>query len=674
MDNIIIGFDFGTTNSVITYLNDKNNPIILKDNINTMFPTKLYFNNNKIYCGNNIPINTNTQHIISNFKNMIGTNFIINNKTENEILANYFNYIKNKLINHFPNKTFSIVLTVPSNFNDNQRNILMNISKKLNLNIIRIINEPTAAAFSYGLNRNMDEEKIMVFDIGGGTLDISILEVCDNFFETIDSFGDNHLGGNDFTNVIMNDSNLTFNQANKLKERLTWKDNVSFNDYELNNDKLKEISKELIDRIINLLLECKNKHDINHIIMVGGTSKLKILQDLIKDIFNIKPLIHNQIQHIVSMGACSYGGFLENRLMNEDIILLDTLPLSLGIETADGLFSVIVPKNTPLPIKKEMNYTVENINETTVDVNVYQGERSIAKDNYKIGEFSFDGITTNGIPVIIITFIVDVNNTLSINIRDKKTKKSKDILIRTNKLNDDEINNIIQIAEENKVNDDLISRRTNIFYRLQYKLENILDNINENTLIEVDDKNKIIDEIMNYLDELENYDIQQMIKLEKELENKYITTQTKLEEISETNYEKLGNEELTMDQVIFLEKQDELINLINFYMEQDLNDTNKNILIDIEKNINNYDYDELNNKINYIKQLLNDNEKEELYSMCIFIKNEIENNNLEINNNQKEQLINLINYYIDNFNSFDNYKNELEIFNNKCNEIYKNLN
>ena len=670
MNKVIIGFDFGTTNSVLTYLNDKNNPTVISDNINTMIPTKLYFSNNKIYCGNDIPLNTNPNDIISNFKNLIGTNFTINNKTENEILTTFFNYIKNKLINKFPNQEFSIVLTVPSNFNDNQRNILMNISKKLDLNIIRIINEPTAAAFSYGLNRNIDDEQIMVFDIGGGTLDISILEVNDNFFETINSFGDNYLGGNDFTKVIEKDSGLSFIQSNKLKERLIWKDNVKLDDYELDNDKLKELSKDLLDRIIVLLMNCKEEYEINHIIMVGGTSKLKILQELIENIFNKKPLVHNQIQHIVSMGACSYGGILENREANDEIMLLDSLPLSLGIETADGLFSVIVPKNTPLPIKKQMNYTVENINETVVDVKVYQGERSVAKDNYKIGEFSFEGITTIGIPVIVITFIVDVNNTISINIKDKKTDKSKDILIRTNKMDDEEIEKIIQIAEENKTNDDLLSRRTNIFYRLQYKLENILDNVNDNTLIDEEERNKVIDEIMDYMDNLESYGIEKMIKLERELEKKYITSQTKLEELDDNNYEKLGNEDLTMDEVIFMEKQDELINLINFYMEQEIDNTHKEILINIESKINKYDYDELENKIQYIKELLNNNEKDELYSMCIYLKNELITNNLKLNQIQYYELSKLVNMYLINFDLLTDYNQALNDFNKKCEDIY----
>jgi molecular chaperone DnaK len=488
MKDITIGIDFGTTNTVISYY--KKNPTVLKDSIKDYIPTKIYFGEN-IYCGNNIPINVDekNKNLLSNFKIKVGSNFEFNynNKIikEKEVLVLFFNHLKKILVKSFPDTNFNVVLTVPSNFNDNQRSILINVAKFVGFNILRIINEPTAAAFAYGLNKEIEEEKIMVFDIGGGTMDISILEIDDNFFETIDSVGVNDLGGNNFTDAIYNDclkqfksernnEDLLISQnklvqlwynCNRAKEKLSWVDScqIKINDfcklnkksesliYNLDKAKFKNISKDILDRIRRKLSTLKELYKINKLILVGGSSKLDIINELLFEEFKIKPLVHSQLQHVVSLGACYYAALIQKELKNDDIILVDNLPLSLGIETAEGSFSVIIPKNTPLPATRSQKYTIDTPGEEEVVVKVYQGERSIAKKNYLIGQFLFNKISKIGNPVINITFKVDINGLINVTIEDKHSGSNKDILIKNDQINmDDNLGDILKEAEENK--------------------------------------------------------------------------------------------------------------------------------------------------------------------------------------------------------------------------------
>ena len=282
------------------------------------------------------------------------------------------------------------VLTVPSNFNDYQRNIILNNARRGEINIIRLINEPTAAAFAYGLNipTKLNDDNILVFDIGGGTFDVSLLEVDDNFFEVVDSFGINDLGGNNFTDEIYKyitnkekvERNKLWKKCNNAKEKLSYLKNAKIEDigisYIINYTNMKEICKSLLDRIKNddRIINLLNKPSISKILLVGGSSKLLIIQELIESLFKIKPLVHKELQHVVSLGACYYGALIKNRLENfNQIILIDTLPLSLGVETADGLISVIIPKNTPLPATRTQKYTTDTPGDKEVTVKVYQG-------------------------------------------------------------------------------------------------------------------------------------------------------------------------------------------------------------------------------------------------------------------------------------------------------------
>ena len=716
---LTIGLDFGTTNTVISYYN--NNPTIFKDSIKDSIPTKIYFDN-KIVCGNYIPVelNSSSKNILSNFKTKIGTNFefYYNDKIykENEILLIFFSHLKNLLLKKFPNTKFNVVLTIPSNFNDNQRKILLTIASNVGFNIIRIINEPTAAAFAYGLNNEIDEEKIMVFDIGGGTLDMTILEIDDNFFETIDSVGVNDLGGNDFTNAIYNDclkdfklknfksdTNVLISQSkliqllykcNQAKEKLYWVDSCQIVIkefykkskekmdliYNLDISKFKLISKPILDRIKRKISSFKNKYKINKLILVGGTSKLKIIHDLLQEEFNIKPLVHNKLQHVVSLGACYYGALIQKELGNDDIILVDNLPLSLGIETAEGQFSIIIPKNTPLPVKRSQKYTIDTPGEQAVTVKVYQGERTIASKNYLIGEFEFNKISKIGMPVINITFKVDINGIINISIEDKHSGESKDILIRNiNENIDNKLEDILKDANENKEIDEKELIKNQLFYKLEIRIENILNNVKNNNLISQGKKDEITGELIDNLENLSNKTIPELIKLDKDIDDKYFIISSN--NIETDNNDNSFDKELNIENTILKEKNDFLKNKIEFYLTKEISEFQRECLVKVNKflendNINQIDIDE---KIEYVKALFKENDKDELVQLCLFLKDELENFNLEITDEQHQMLSNIVTKYLEMLgdeNYFNikkiNYKEEIDNLNKICESITKN--
>jgi molecular chaperone DnaK len=429
MKIILLGIDFGTTNTVITLL--KNNKyIVLTDNIFKKIPSKICFYNNKIYCGNYIPLECD--NIIENFKiyndDITLKNFILGNNKYNytEILIIFFSHLY-EIILKYHNKELNeneliikAVITVPSDFNDNQREIIKKCFELVNINIIRIINEPSAGALSYCLNLSInDEEKILVIDTGGGTMDFTILEKIENYYEVINSFGYNNLGGNIFTQVILDDMiknnvKTNFNIAQNIKEKLTYLYDYKYNNYYISRDIFNNllIDNNIINNINEILIHKLNDYKYDNIILIGGTSKIQILQDTIKkNIPNVNLIIHPNLEYVVSEGACIYANIIENNKTNiNELTLVDVLPLSLGIELADGSFSIIIPKNTPLPIKCGQKYTTDKPTENNINIKVYQGERKIACKNKLIGSFNYNKFKTGVFPIIEIIFKVDLNS------------------------------------------------------------------------------------------------------------------------------------------------------------------------------------------------------------------------------------------------------------------------
>jgi len=727
-NNLTIGIDFGTTNTVISFY--KKNPEIFKDSIKDTIPTKIFFDT-QISCGNYIPIELdgNSKMILSNFKTKLGSGFEFdyNNKTltDIDIITIFFNHLKELLVNRFPNTIFNSVLTVPSNFNDNQRTILMSIAKKVGFKVLRLINEPTAAAFAYGLN-NMEEGKILVVDIGGGTLDMTLLEIDDNFFETIDSVGVNDLGGNDFTNVIYNDCLQEFKskykvinkdllisqkkliqllyKCNKAKEKLSWvnscqieiKDfynNITEIDgiitnksvdlvYNLDKEKFKIISKNILDRIRRKLTPFKKILDIDKLILVGGTSKLEIIQELLSDELVLKPIIHNQLHNVVALGACYYGALIQGELSNDEIILVDNLPLSLGIETAEGNFSIIIPKNTPLPVKRSQRYTIDTPGEKEVVIKVYQGERTIAANNFLMGEFVFNKISKVGVPIINITFKVDINGLINISIEDKHSGESNDILIRNINQSIKNIEDIIKEADSFKEVDKQTQIKSNLFYKIEIRIETILNNIKNNNLIAKSKKDEISNYLLSDLDTLKDKTIQELIKLDQKIDEEYFTVlqSGKIDNTPDFFNNKLDdNIELNIEEIIKKEKLEFLQNKIDFYMTKNITEFERECLNKIIEKLNNASENNIINnideKIEYIKELFKENDKDELVQLCLFLKEELENNNLDINTEQSILLSKIVSKYlkmINNTTDSINYKEEIINLNKICEDIMKN--
>jgi molecular chaperone DnaK len=616
MKIILLGIDFGTTNTVITLL--KNNKyIILTDNIFKKIPSKICFYNNKIYCGNYIP--SECDNIIENFKiyndDITLKNFILGNNKYNytEILIIFFSHLYEIILNYLNNNDFIIkaVITVPSDFNDNQREIIKKCFELVNINIIRIINEPSAGALSYCLNLSInDEEKILVIDTGGGTMDFTILEKIDNFYEVINSFGYNNLGGNIFTQVILDDMlkkniKTNFNIAQNIKEKLTYLYDYKYDNYYITRDIFNNllIENNIINNINKILINDLNNFKYDNIILIGGTSKIQILQDIIKkNIPNVNLIIHPNLEYVVSEGACIYANIIENNKTNfNELTLVDVLPLSLGIELADGSFSIIIQKNTPLPIKCSQKYTTDKPTENNINIKVYQGERKIACKNKLIGSFNYNKFKTGGFPIIEIIFKVDLNSIITINIIDKKTNIEEILIIKN--IPDINKNNLELILNESiKLNelDEEIVKYNQYIYLIKIHIENSLINLNLNTLISDNDKNEII----NYFNIIEN---------------------------------KINNSKIN-----------------NLQLLEILNDLQNNYTILATSN------NEIDN---------NNYHKNELKKLCFYLKNEIENENIKLINN--DLLINIINDKLNLLLQDNNdWEKELLDLNNYCNELY----
>jgi molecular chaperone DnaK len=686
--DIILGIDFGTLNTVISYF-DNNKPNILYDGNFKVIKTKIGIKNNLYTCGNYVSLDND--ELIYNFKTKIG------NENLDNILIIFFDHLKKLILKKFNNiKNFKTVITVPSNFNDIQREIIKKNFINVGFDIIRIINEPSAAALSYGLGLNSSEnndKKILVFDLGAGTLDISILLKDNNFYEVLHSIGLNDLGGNNFTDLIykyiLNQIYLLniemYNKIvnnkiyeNKLwyicqnaKEKLSWVDNyeIKFDDFIfiLNVKKFENICDKLFERLFETLNTIKNNYeDIQYIIMVGNSSKIPKIKIIIENIFKIKPWLHPNLESVVAEGACLYSAILQNQYkIEENIMLLDILPLSLGVETADGNFSIIIPKDTPLPIKKTNKYTTDSPELNNVIIKVYQGERLIANKNKLIGEFIFDKISIGGTPQIDITFKVDTNSIITVTVIDRKSGNEKNILIKDiPKLNEDEIKSIIDNANINNKIDEEEIIRCNRTYLLNNKIELAINNVSNNTLLDDNKKKEILDDLLNIESKIPNSNNIILLDMINYIEETYsnliknytydddkdIEEKTLFNELKNTLYNKI---------IILLNTNPEWFEYLNPILD-DLSLTN--ITLD-------YIYD----KLDIIKDL-EDNENnidyyEQFKNICLFIKSQIEEGLIVLNSDKLNELINLINsslILIQNNDLDTNWEEEISIFNKKC--------
>ena len=715
----VFGIDLGTTNTVISYFED-NKSKILSDGSFKLIPTKIYISSdNKIYCGNYIPIGS--KDIINSFKVEIGKEYKIirNNKEYNisSILNIFINHIKSLILKKFPKlNEIETVITVPSNFSDIQREIIRDAFINNKFSVIRIINEPSAAALAYGLNQE-GYSKIMVIDTGGGTMDITILERDGNFFEVLHSEGLNDLGGNNFTNVIVeyiiNKLNLEksdngyidksinkkiskdslFYTAQRIKEKLSYQEHYITNlkniglDYnlELSAIEFNKLSSKLLQRVDDLLSNIlKTYEGIEYFILVGGSSKMKILQEKIYDITRKKPWYHPNLESVVSEGASLYAGIIKGYYKSEeDVLLVDVLPLSLGIETVDGNFSIIIPKNTPLPTKRVQRYTTDTPGDSNIKIKIFQGERKIANKNTLIGEIEFNKVSLTGMPVIEIAFKIDLNGIINIIILDKKSGAESNILLKDiPKYDENTLNKILEEAElNNDVDEEMVVKLQRI-YIIKTKIENAIINLSINELLSEETKKDIQIELNKIEEELEEKTNTELLEIIHQIDKKYsgLTISNILSDNDEHNDKKMDD----LERVLLNELKSDILRRANLLLAQNPEwlEFIKPLLEELE--LSNLTMEYLQEKLLALKELQEDEDhnerdfKEELKNMCIYLKTEIDEEQLELADDKKNILIVILTEtleliekveLIDNNNEII-WEDKLKEFNKSCEELY----
>ncbi|WP_338972903.1 molecular chaperone DnaK [Spiroplasma endosymbiont of Panorpa germanica] len=494
----IIGIDLGTTNSVVAIM-DGGQPMVLENpEGQRTTPSVVAFKNSEIIVGGAAKRQAVTNpNIAISIKRQIGTSNKVNlegkDYTPEQISAEILRYMKKYAEAKLGQKITKAVVTVPAYFNDAQRKATKDAGKIAGLEVERIINEPTAAALAYGLDKQDKEQKVLVYDLGGGTFDVSILELADGTYEVLSTSGDNKLGGDDFDEKIMNwigDKIKAEHKIDLSKDKMAlqrFKDEaekakinlssqleadinlpfiamdssgpVSFS-AKLSRAEFEKMTKDLVERTLkpvrDALSEAKLKpSEIDQILLVGGSTRIPAVQELVRK--ELGKDVNRTINpdEVVAMGAAIQGGVLAGDVT--DVLLLDVTPLSLGIETMGGVFTKLIDRNTTIPTEKSQVFSTAVDNQPAVDIHVLQGERPMASDNKTLGQFQLTGIKSapRGVPQIEVTFKIDVNGIVSVHAKDKETNEEKSITIsNSGSLSDDEIKKMIEEAEANAENDE----------------------------------------------------------------------------------------------------------------------------------------------------------------------------------------------------------------------------
>ncbi|WP_163970048.1 molecular chaperone DnaK [Oceanobacillus halotolerans] len=493
----IIGIDLGTTNSCVSVMEGGEAVVIPNPEGNRTTPSVVAFKNGERQVGEvakrQAITNPNT---IQSIKRHMGTDYKVKIEdkeyTPQEVSAIILQHIKSYAEDYIGETVEKAVITVPAYFNDAERQATKDAGKIAGLEVERIINEPTAAALAYGIDKEDQDQTILVYDLGGGTFDVSILDIGDGTFEVVSTAGDNRLGGDDFDQVIIDHMVAEFKKENgidlsqdkmaaqrlkdaaeKAKKDLSGVTQTQISlpfitageagplhlEMNLTRAKFEELSSDLVERTMQPTRKALSDADlaaneIDKVILVGGSTRIPAVQEAIKREIGKDPSKGVNPDEVVALGAAIQGGVLQGDV--KDVVLLDVTPLSLGIETMGGVTTKLIERNTTIPTSHSQVFSTAADNQTAVDIHVLQGEREMAQDNKTLGRFQLTDIppAPRGVPQIEVSFDIDANGIVNVSAKDLGTNKEQSITIKSSSgLSDDEVERMVQEAEENAEED-----------------------------------------------------------------------------------------------------------------------------------------------------------------------------------------------------------------------------